>query len=187
MSTDWQAIRHDYESGLSLRTLAAKYNVKKSTIYDHVQAENWQKPDRTPAGQPDTKVPENRTPRPATEEAPLEADSEENPTATLARGMVKQLAAIVQRATIAEEPLDLREHKLFADSLSQYHKIIVTDASSTAGQPGQPSAQDERVLLALLNKEEWEEYERHQAGMQRLLDVARERQDSKVTPLRKVQ
>src|SRR5258708_4234496 len=41
MSVDWAAIRADYEQGLSLRQLAAKYSVSKSVIGDRKFKEKW--------------------------------------------------------------------------------------------------------------------------------------------------
>jgi hypothetical protein len=38
---DWQAIRADYESGISLRQLAATYGVSKSAIGDRKYNEKW--------------------------------------------------------------------------------------------------------------------------------------------------
>lgn len=51
MSADWNAIRADYESGVSLRQLAAKHGVGKSTIAERKFKEQWDRPDtghRTP-------------------------------------------------------------------------------------------------------------------------------------------
>jgi hypothetical protein len=44
---DWEAIRADYESGLSIRSLAAKYGVSKSVIGDRKFKEQWQQTERT--------------------------------------------------------------------------------------------------------------------------------------------
>src|SRR3954469_6571703 len=46
----WSEIRADYESGASLRTLAAKYNVSKSMIGERKHKEQWTelKSERTP-------------------------------------------------------------------------------------------------------------------------------------------
>ena len=38
---DWSAIRADYEGGMSLRPLAAKYGVSKSTIERHAKMGQW--------------------------------------------------------------------------------------------------------------------------------------------------
>lgn len=40
---DWTAIRTDYENGLSLRQLAGKYNVSKTTIGERKYKEQWQR------------------------------------------------------------------------------------------------------------------------------------------------
>jgi hypothetical protein len=108
--SDWEAIKKDFESGLSLRTLSAKHDIGKSTIHEHAIAGQWQ---RTNVGQlPDI----GQTPV-----APA------NSTVALANSMIGQLA------TIAKVPLDLKEHNLFAQALSQYNKIAVTgvDVAST--------------------------------------------------------
>lgn len=42
--TDWQAVRADYENGMSLRALAAKYNVGKSAIGKRKYDEKWEMP-----------------------------------------------------------------------------------------------------------------------------------------------
>ena len=41
MSVDWRAIRADYEEGMSLRQLAAKYRISKSLIGKHKYDEQW--------------------------------------------------------------------------------------------------------------------------------------------------
>lgn len=41
MSVDWQAIQTEYEAGASLRSLAAKYGVGKSTIERHAKTGQW--------------------------------------------------------------------------------------------------------------------------------------------------
>lgn len=45
--TDWQAVRSDYENGMSLRALAAKYGVSKSVIGERKYKEKWQETRRT--------------------------------------------------------------------------------------------------------------------------------------------
>src|SRR5260221_8666268 len=42
MSVDWAAIRADYENGLSLRQLAARYSVSKSVIGERKFKEQWE-------------------------------------------------------------------------------------------------------------------------------------------------
>jgi len=45
--TNWTAIRADYEAGLSLRALQAKYGVSKSVIGERKHKEQWDGPART--------------------------------------------------------------------------------------------------------------------------------------------
>jgi hypothetical protein len=56
-NVDWTVIRADYESGLSLRSLAVKYNVSKSVIGERKFKEQWDQPkrtlNRTPGKQPE--------------------------------------------------------------------------------------------------------------------------------------
>lgn len=54
-SLDWAAIRNDYEKGLSLRALAAKYGVSKTVIGERKYKEQWEQPQRT--SHPKQKVP----------------------------------------------------------------------------------------------------------------------------------
>ncbi len=100
---DWELIKKEYEQGLSLRVLSTKYGASKSTIHEHAVDGHWT---RTTNGQ---LLDNGQTPL-----APAST------TVELARGMIGQLA------TIAKVPLDLKEHNLFAQALSQYNKIMVT-------------------------------------------------------------
>jgi hypothetical protein len=107
----WEDIKKDYENGLSLRTLDTKYGVSKSSIQRHAEAENWQR------GTSPTTVPF------AVPDVPAENETH---VAQVARSMVHQLA------TIAQSTLDLKEHKLFADALSQYNKVLITSPEQPA-------------------------------------------------------
>src|SRR5260221_9584112 len=62
---DWSVIRQEYEQGSSLRVLAAKHGVGKSTIAERKFKEQWDKPD-TGHRTPDAKQAQshtNRTPK----------------------------------------------------------------------------------------------------------------------------
>ena len=48
MAADWQKIRADYEAGESLRQLAQKYELGKSTIAERAWKGHWVAPARTP-------------------------------------------------------------------------------------------------------------------------------------------
>ena len=39
---DWNAIRAEYISGVSIRALAEKYNLNPTTVYRHSKADSWQ-------------------------------------------------------------------------------------------------------------------------------------------------
>lgn len=39
---DWNAIRAEYISGVSIRALAEKYNLNPTTVYRHSKADGWQ-------------------------------------------------------------------------------------------------------------------------------------------------
>lgn len=51
---DWRAIRSDYEDGLSLRKLAAKYGVSKSVIGKRKYDEKWSEPQKDRRTSPQT-------------------------------------------------------------------------------------------------------------------------------------
>lgn len=119
---DWTQMRREYEEqGLSFQLLASRYGVPKTNIIRRAHAEGWQKwtVDRSKVVH-------------APDLPPRQNDAD---TTTLARDMVVQLAEIAQKET-----LDLRDHKLFADALSQYNKIIVT--APPAGQDDLPGNVD---------------------------------------------
>jgi len=62
---DWAKIRTEYESGLSLRQLAVKYGVGKSTIAERKYKEQWDRPDtghRTPDAK-HAQINKNSTPK----------------------------------------------------------------------------------------------------------------------------
>lgn len=105
---NWEAIQADYEHGMSLRLLASKYAVPKTTIHEHALAGQWT---RTADGQQGGQ----RTPPKFTDVPPT------TEIGSLASKMVGELAKI------ANAPLELKEHKLFADALSQYGKILLAD------------------------------------------------------------
>ena len=150
---DWDAIRSDYEDGISLRTLSTKYTVPKTTIIRHQQAEGWERTadrtiSRTPDRPPMTKV------------------------VGLADSMIDQLAVI------SKIPLDLKEHKLFADALSQYNKILVSDPTAQQDEAHGPVPAE---LLPFVD-------EKDLAAIDAILSRAQERKmeaEQKITPIRR--
>ncbi len=97
--TDWPAIRTEYEQGFSLRSLAAKYQVPKSTIESRAKTGNWTKSDIL-----------------RTTPLPLSELSETSDMATIE----KAIRLITRR--LEKEP-DNKDIKMLMDSLSQAYKI----------------------------------------------------------------
>ncbi len=97
--TDWPSIRFEYEQGFSLRSLAAKYQVPKSTIESRAKTGNWTKSDIL-----------------RTSPLPLSELSETSDLATIE----KAIRLITRR--LEEEP-DNKDIKMLMDSLSQAYKI----------------------------------------------------------------
>ncbi len=141
---DWLAIRADYESGSSLRSLAAKHGVSKSTIGERKFKEQWAE-HRTDIGRTSDMLP---LPRPTPLHLPLPDDA-----ATIARIGLQQLAQHLQTDAI----LPISSHKSLSDALAQYVKVLVT-------APRETEAQD--VMSIPLNKLS----PRTRLAIQRLLD-----------------
>lgn len=158
---DWLAIRADYEQGVSLRSLSARYGPGKSTIHERALAELWMRPEvvRTPDVAPRTTDNTRTVPHDASQRPP------EPSTVELAR------TAIAQLATIARVPMDLKEHTLFAQALNQYNKIIVTAA------PAQEQS-NVRIDYSHLTQEELEE-------VAKIFATADARVRDNITPFRK--
>ncbi len=95
MSADWQAIRAEYEAGISQRTLAAKYGLSQPAISQYAKAHGWLIT-RLITPQGDNLV--------------------DSALADLALHLTKDRT---------KAKLDLKEHKLFADAFSQYMKLKV--------------------------------------------------------------
>lgn len=125
--TDWQSIRTEYEAGASLRSLAAKYTVPKSTIESRAKTGNWSRSDIL-----------------RTSPLPLSDLSETSDMATIE----KAIRLITRR--LDEEP-DNKDIKMLMDSLSQAYKIRML---VPAGEDF--SAFDMREFLAGCTDEELE-------------------------------
>lgn len=120
-NTDWQAMRADYEQGMSLRALAAKYGISKTYIIEKRDREQWNRPPTT--DRPTTvpmRLPSSYTPPPAPAGA-----------IAIARAGLRLLGNNVN-----VQSLTLTEHKLLADSLSQYVKVLVTAPAEDESDQG---------------------------------------------------
>jgi hypothetical protein len=125
---DWERVRTGYEQGISSRSLAAISGHKRSTIQSRAKAEKWEKPDgfRPPPGML------AELSEVAEKVAELAEDSDDMTVVTLA------LSDLAQHLTgdPAQAKLQLSQHKLFADSLSQYIKVKYTLPASGAAPVG---------------------------------------------------
>jgi hypothetical protein len=126
MTHDWNAIRKDYEQGASLRGLAAKYHISKSTIERHMKMGQW-----------DSGTHERDSGTvPLPQHIPLPSDA-----TTIARIGLQQLAQHLQVETI----LEIKDHKSLSDALAQYVKVLVT-------APQEDNGQEEEGLFIPLEK-----------------------------------
>lgn len=100
---DWNAIRADYERGVSLRQLASNYNISKTTLIRRRDSECW----TTNRTGPDHVPPMVRLP------VPVDAVS-------IARVGLSQLARYLEGDTL----LAIKEHKYVSDALAQYVKVL---------------------------------------------------------------
>lgn len=157
---DLKAIRAEYEnSPLSIRSLAAKYGISKSTLAARAQSEHWH---RSPissfldgqnrAGVQDT----------------VQAENEQVDALAIA------LQGLAGLAVIVKQSMDLREHKLLADALSQYFKVILAAPPQEQSRRGYLDPE----LIACMPESDQNE-------MQRILVAAEARLNEKITPLRK--
>jgi hypothetical protein len=105
---NWEAIEKDYHAGMSLRVLAAKYGISKSTIHKHCNPAKARIVDMggTVDGQS------------------MDSGQASTLPSTDIVALAKQLVS--QLAQVADVPLDLKEHNLIANALSQYNKIMIT-------------------------------------------------------------
>lgn len=139
--TDWQAIRNDRDAGMSFRVLSAKYGVPLGTLAYNLKKE------------PSSNVPRTNLERVQAverieQQRPVQPSLPDTPTDLIE--LVKRL--IDQLSRIAKDELDLKEHTLLSQSLSQYYKILVAPPAQEQ-QPGQ-------FDLSILNEEELEQVQR---------------------------
>src|SRR5947209_7447071 len=105
---DWSAIRQEYESGASKVALSTKHGITRQAIIKKSRKENWITPLVT--------APEHLVTPPVTNALPVDltelSDLEK---------IEKALADLYRH--LARGSLELTQHKLFADALSQYMKL----------------------------------------------------------------
>lgn len=148
--TDWHNIRTEYETGASQRSLAKKYGIAQPTISERAKKEQWQRSPIIPLSEPIT--------------------YSETDEFTIVQKAINHLATFLQN----DQVMDLKDHKLFADALSQYMKIkLLTPAGEDF------SAFDMREFLAGCTDEELE-------IVRPIIAAVQARRSEKITPIKKV-
>lgn len=153
MSTiDWPAIREKFEQGISQRTLARRYGVNQASISRRANKEAW-----------------NINPRitPASER--ISDALPEKPPETLAEAV----EALIQKVIVyaQRDNLEVKDVKLLADAISQFHKIRLTSPSTQQfTESGFPAD-----LLTYLTTDQLAEIAQHRQAMDEVLEVAKAR------------
>ncbi len=162
---NWRAVRQEFETTpLSIRSLALKFNIPKSTLLNRIRVEGWQRSTgehmtdlggHGPMVQPD---------------GPTDVD----PVA-IAQAILRILTEVISR-----EHIDIRELKSLSDTLASCQKVLVSVG---------PAAQDPRrsyiapELIACMPPGDQDEMERILANAEVAWDS---QSNEKVPPIRKV-
>jgi hypothetical protein len=112
----WQEIRTKFEQGISQRTLATKYDVSQSAISQKAKKDQWV---ITPLIIPQNLITPDKSP------------ADETSDMALIEKALAQLATFLNNGLA-----DLRDHKLFADALSQYIKLKLISPSDKKTESG---------------------------------------------------
>jgi len=161
---NWRAIRAEFETTpLSIRSIALKFNVPKSTLLNRIRVEQWQRSTVSnmtdlgghgPMVQPD---------------GPTDVDP-----VVIAMAILRTLAEVVSR-----ENLDMRELKSASDSLSSCQRVIIA-----AGPAPQRNSYIEPALLEEMPPPDRDSLERIFVDAEARLAAKREREE-KISPMRK--
>lgn len=161
-AVDWSQIKTEYEHGDSSRVLSARHKVPFTTILSRAKVGKWQRSfSFTPPFVNET----NNEPN---EDTPTEP-------APIAKKALRQLAALLKNET----PLDLKEHKLFSDSLSQYYKVIALAA------PTDQQIADTRPNYSHYTHEQLDRLLAAQAIIDAITREAEAEHDEKIVPIRR--
>ena len=125
--TDWPTIRAEYEAGASQRSLAKKFGIAQPTISERAKKEQWKHAPIIPLSEPIT--------------------YSETDEFAIVQKAINHLATFLQN----EDQMDLKDHKLFADALSQYMKIKLL---APAGDQEENAHHDMRRIVASATPEE---------------------------------
>lgn len=156
---NWSNIRAEYEHGASLRFLAAKYSVPKSTIESRAKVGNWSKP------KPDM-----------IQTSPIPLSDLPTLSETSDLSTIEKVIQLITRR-LEEEP-DNRDIKMLMDSLSQAYKIKLL---VPAGDQEEQSLHIKKILA------EATEEELHRISPDINAIIARlQAEENNITPIRKM-
>lgn len=147
---NWSKIRTEYEHGASQRSLAKKHGVAQPTISERAKKEQWQHSPIIPLSEPI-----------------IYSETDEF---AIVQKAINHLATFLENT----DQMDLKDHKLFADALSQYMKIKLL---APAGEDF--SAFDMREFLAGCTDEELE-------IVRPIIAAVQARRSEKITPIKKI-
>ncbi len=162
---NWRAVRQEFEStSLSIRSLALKFNVPKSTLLNRIRVEGWERS----TGEQLTDL--GGYGPPVQPDGPTDADP-----VTIARAILKMLTEVVSR-----EHSDIRELKSLSDTLASCQKVLV------AAGPDALAPRLSYLSPALLAEIPPDERDLVQSIFARAEARLAALRDEKVTPIRKV-
>jgi transcriptional regulator with XRE-family HTH domain len=164
---DWPSIRQKFEQGISQRSLAKEYGIRQATISEYATKEGWQKFSRI------SPIPDRIT------DTPLDTLDSSDST-SIANFALSDLANHLS-GTPEHAKLQLTQHKLFADSFSQYVKAKLLLPSDKPIASGIDS-----TLLPYLTIEELAEMSEYRAKEEAILEVARSRKLESETGIRSI-
>jgi len=125
---DWSVIRQEYEQGTSLRDIVAAHGSSIATISRVARHEGWEKP-------PEARTVKQMKRETSVPPSPVSLDSAESPQ-TIADLAIADLAKYLSGKEVVDAKLKLSEHKLFADSFSQYVRakmLLPSDKPTASG------------------------------------------------------
>jgi predicted transcriptional regulator len=152
-NTDWTSIKAEYEQGLSQRSLALKYGISQAAISQKASKEKWLiKPLITPA-------------------TVISSDNLSDVDQAIA-DLMQHLTGDPKKAKLL-----IKEHKLFADAMSQYKKLKTTSPDDEQ----EYGKYDLREFLASCTPEELAVV----VPITKAVAARKAEADGKITPLRR--
>jgi hypothetical protein len=161
-TVDWPSIRAEYESGASKQALSIKHGITRQAIIKQARKGKWITPLVT--------APEHMVTPPVTNALPINLEKLSD------LEIVEKAIADLYRHLEAGH-LELNQHKLFADALSQYRKIKLLIPPEQENY----AAYDMREFLAACTPEELAVV----IPITKAVATRKTEQDNKITPLRR--